>query len=121
MATLGTMNTADFGTPDETRTFDHGKLEVIHVDEGTVGRFQLEPGWRWSQDVKPIAGTELCQTDHFAYHLSGTLHVRMEDGTEIDLSAGQVAHIPPGHDAWVVGDEPVTMVDWAGATHYAER
>ncbi|WP_156184656.1 cupin domain-containing protein [Allosalinactinospora lopnorensis] len=112
---------ADFATPDETRSFGHGHLDIIRVDGGMIGRFQLEPGWRWSNDVKPIAGTDLCQNDHFAYQVSGTLRVRMADGTEFEVGPGEVAHTPPGHDAWVVGDEPVTMIDWGGATHYAER
>jgi SnoaL-like domain len=110
-----------FGTADDVRTFGHGRAEVLNAAGGTVGRFTLEPGWRWSQDVKPIAGTELCEAPHFAYHLSGTLHVRMADGSEFDVKGGELAVIPPGHDAWVLGDEPVRIVDWQGALHYAEK
>ncbi|ASU86195.1 polyketide cyclase [Nocardiopsis gilva YIM 90087] len=118
---VSSKHRADFAVPDETRTFDNGRLDLIHLDEGTVGMFRLEPGWRWSKDVRPIAGTELCQNEHFAFHISGTLRVQFSDGTEIDLKPGQVAHVPPGHDAWVVGDEPVSVLDWSGATHYAKK
>ncbi|MBF9066925.1 nuclear transport factor 2 family protein [Streptacidiphilus fuscans] len=111
----------DFAVPDEIRTFPHGRAEILTMGGGVVGRFTLEPGWRWSQDVKPLAGTEWCEAAHFGYHLSGTLHVRMADGTEFDAQAGDVAMVAPGHDAWVVGDEPVTLVDWQGAVHYAEK
>ncbi|MBB4932443.1 ketosteroid isomerase-like protein/quercetin dioxygenase-like cupin family protein [Lipingzhangella halophila] len=111
----------DFSAPGETRTFDHGRLDLVHIGGGSVGRFQLEPGWQWSTHIKPMVGTELCQSEHFAYHISGTLHVRMADGSEFTLGPGQVAHIPPGHDAWVEGDEAVVILDWTGAKHYAQR
>jgi len=109
-----------FSTPDETRAFPHGKLELVNIGGGTVGRLTLEPGWRWSQDVKPIAGTEWCEAPHFQYQVSGRLHVVMEDGTEFDLGPGDVSVLPSGHDAWVVGEEPVVLVDWHGASHYAK-
>jgi hypothetical protein len=111
----------DFAEPDEVRTFDGGRAEILNTDEGAIGRLVFQPGWRWSTDVKPIAGTELCEAPHFQYHLSGTLRIRMEDGTEFDATPGQVTYLPSGHDAWVVGDEPVVVVDWYGASHYAER
>ncbi|HTJ69797.1 MAG TPA: cupin domain-containing protein [Actinospica sp.] len=109
-----------FNLPDEVRAFEHGRMELLNAGGGAVGRALFNPGWRWSQDVKPIAGTDLCEAPHFCYQTSGTLHVRMADGTEFDLRAGDLAVIPPGHDAWVVGDEPVEMIDWQGALHYAE-
>lgn len=121
MATASKARVGGFAAPEETRTFEHGQVDIIHVDGAAVGRFRLEPGWRWSRDVKPLAGTELCRNDHFAYQISGTLHVRMADGAEFEVGPGQVAHTPPGHDAWVVGDEPVVMIDWGGAAHYAKR
>ena len=105
---------------DETRTFERGKAELVNIGGGTVGRLVLEPGWRWSQHVKPIAGTELCEAPHFQYHVSGTLHVKMADGSEFDLGPGDVSSLPEGHDAWVVGDEPVVVVDWYGASEYAK-
>jgi SnoaL-like domain len=111
----------DFSKPDEVRTFNHGRAEILNVGGGTVGRLILEPGWRWSQDVKPLAGTEWCEAPHFQYHLSGTIRVHMADGTEFDAKAGEVTVLPSGHDAWVIGDEPAVLVDWQGAVHYAEK
>jgi len=111
----------DFSKPDEVRTFPHGHAELLHVGGGVVGRMTLEPGWRWSQDVKPLAGTDWCEAPHFQYHLSGAIRVHMADGTEFDAKAGDVTMLPPGHDAWVIGDENVVVVDWQGATHYAEQ
>jgi hypothetical protein len=111
----------DFAKADEIRTFGHGKMELLNIGGGSVGRLTLEPGWRWSVDVKPIAGTEWCEAPHFQYMVSGRLHVRMKDGREFDLGPGSVSHLPSGHDAWVVGNEPVVLVDWYGATNYARR
>ena len=110
----------NFSAPDETRTFPNGKVELLNIGGGSVGRLVLEPGWRWSQDVKPLAGTELCEAPHFQYQVSGRLHVVMGDGTEFDLTPGDVSTLPSGHDAWVVGDEPVVLVDWYGASNYAK-
>jgi hypothetical protein len=110
----------NLSSPDETRTFGHGKVELIHIGGGTIGRFTLEPGWRWSKDVKPLIHTEWCEAPHFQYQVSGRLHVLMEDGTEFDLKPGDVSVLPSGHDAWVVGDDPVVLVDWFGAGNYAK-
>jgi len=116
---VGNIEHLDFAAPDETRTFGHGRIDILNTASGVVGRLTIEPGWRWSNDVKPIAGTELCQAPHFAYHVAGTLHVRMADGTEFEVTPGDLVRIPPGHDAWVVGDESVVEVDFGGATDYA--
>jgi hypothetical protein len=110
-----------FTSADEIRKFGHGRIELLHMNGGTVGRLILDPGWRWSVDVKPIAGTDWCEAPHFQYLVSGRLHVRMKDGKEFDLEPGSVSHLPSGHDAWVLGDEPVVLVDWFGATRYAKR
>jgi hypothetical protein len=110
----------DFAKPDETRTFTHGRAEILQTSAGAVGRLVLEPGWRWSNDLKPIVGTEWCEAPHFQYHVSGTIHVQMSDGTEFDVGPGQLSSLPAGHDAWVVGDEPVVAVDFFGATDYAK-
>jgi hypothetical protein len=110
----------DFGAPDETRTFERGRLDLLRVGGSEIGRLTLEPGWRWSDHVKPLAGTEWCEAPHFQYHVSGTLRIRMSDGTELDALPGQVTALPQGHDAWVVGDEPVVVVDWWGASNYAK-
>lgn len=107
----------DFARADEVRTFPHGQVELLNMAGGTVGRLVLQPGWRWANDVKPIAGTQWCEAPHFQYQVSGTLHVVMQDGQEFDLGPGSVSHLPSGHDAWVVGNEPVVLVDWYGASH----
>jgi hypothetical protein len=109
-----------FASSDETRAFSHGKVEILNIGEGTVGRLTLEPGWRWSQDVKPLAGTELCEAPHFQYQVAGRLGVKMADGTEFELKEGDVSCLPSGHDAWVIGDEPVVLIDFFGATDYAK-
>lgn len=109
-----------FGSPDEVRTFDNGVVDLVSIGGSEIGRLTLQPGWRWSQDVKPIAGTHLCEAPHFQFHVSGTLRVQMADGSEFDAVAGDVTALPSGHDAWVVGDEPVVVVDWWGASNYAK-
>lgn len=115
----GKAEQKSFETPDETRTFDHGAMQLLRIGGGEVGRLVLQPGWRWSNDVKPIAGTELCEAPHFQYHVAGTLRIRMADGTEFDAVPGDVTSLPSGHDAWVMGDEDVVVVDWFGASGYA--
>ncbi len=109
-----------FGSPDEVRDFPHGRAEILVIGGGEVGRLTFAPGWRWSNDVKPIAGTESCEAPHFQYHLSGTLGIRMDDGTEYTAVAGDVTSLPSGHDAWVIGDEDVVVVDWFGASRFAK-
>jgi hypothetical protein len=109
-----------FGDADETRAFPNGHAEVLKMAGGEIGRLTFEPGWRWSNDVRPIAQTESCQAPHFQYHVSGRLAILMDDGTELVAGPGDVTSLPRGHDAWVVGDEPVVTVDWFGAAHYAE-
>ncbi|HEY3377794.1 MAG TPA: cupin domain-containing protein [Armatimonadota bacterium] len=111
----------DFAAPDEVRTFEKGKLELVNIAGGVVGRLTLEPGWRWSLHVKPLAGTEWCEAPHFQYHLAGRLHILMADGSEFEAGPGDVTALPVGHDAWVIGDEPVVLIDWAGASDYATR
>jgi hypothetical protein len=108
------------GQPDEVRTFEKGRLELVNIGGGSVGRLTLEPGWRWSVHVKPLAGTELCEAPHFQYHASGVLHVVMADGSEFDAVRGDITALPSGHDAWVVGDEQVVLIDWNGASNYAK-
>jgi quercetin dioxygenase-like cupin family protein len=106
--------------PDETRPVDRGKVEVVEVGGTTMMRTTFEPGWRWSECVKPIVGGDSCQVNHVGYCVSGRLHVRMDDGEELEIGPGEASHIPPGHDAWVVGDEPAVVVDWYGASNYAK-
>ncbi len=108
-----------FGTPDEVREFPKGRLELITIGNATVGKAILEPGWRWLTSVQPIAKTTSCQAPHFQYHISGILMVKIDDGTEVLCRPGDVSLLPPGHDAWVVGDEPVVLVDFQGMVEYA--
>jgi len=110
-----------FSSPDETRSFPNGKAEIMNVNSGTVGRLSFEPGWRWSKDMKAAAGTKSCEAPHFQYHVSGKLGIRMDDGTEFVAGPGDVTSLPSGHDAWVIGNERVVVVDWHGATNYAKK
>jgi hypothetical protein len=119
--TTARLERKDFATPDETRPFEFGKAEIVEIGGGAVGRLTLQPGWRWSKHVKPLANTEWCEAPHFQYQESGVLHIVMSDGTEFDGTPGEVTLVPPGHDAWVVGDEPVVLIDWHGASNYAKR
>ncbi|WP_150245137.1 nuclear transport factor 2 family protein [Nocardiopsis quinghaiensis] len=107
-----TFQVAEFDEPEQSQEFERGRVDVVRVGGQGVARLSFQPGWRWSEHVRPIEGTETCTKTHCAHIVSGTLRCRMDDGTERDLRAGQVAFVPPGHDAWVVGDEPVVLVDW---------
>jgi class 3 adenylate cyclase len=104
-----------FATPDEVRAFPNGRAEVVRLDESVVGRAVYQPGWRWSTAMPAIAGTARCQLHHLGYAISGTMHVEMDDGEAIDIPPASVYEIPPGHDAWVVGDEPWRTVEWTSA------
>ena len=108
-------------SPDEIRTFEKGKIELVNIGGKSIGRAIFEPGWRWSTHVKPIVKTKSCEAPHFQYHVSGTLKIVMDDGTEKECRAGDVSLLPPGHDAWVVGDEPVVIVDFQGMVDYAKK
>ena len=108
-----------FDKPDEVRNFPHGRLEIVKTSAGDIGRAHFEPGWRWSNDIKPIAGTDLCEVLHVGYQIQGIMGVAMADGTEFEVRAGDVSTLPGGHDAWVVGDETVILVDWAGFSNCA--
>lgn len=109
-----------FERPDETREFPNGIAEILKIGGGDVGRLILQPGWRWSNDVKPIAKTDSCEAPHFQYHVSGQLAIRMDDGSEMVAGPGDITSLPSGHDGWVVGDEPVVVIDWYGASNYAK-
>lgn len=117
---MNKAETKNFAKPDEVREFPKGKVEVVKVGGATVGRGVLQPGWRWSTSVQPIAKTQSCQAPHLQYHVSGVLRVRMDDGTELDCKPGDISVLPPGHDAWVVGDEPVVLVDFQGMVDFAK-
>jgi quercetin dioxygenase-like cupin family protein len=116
------MKKMSFASPEETRELPDGmgKIELVNVAEGAVGRATFSPGWRWSQHVKPVAGTESCQAGHSTYVISGRIKVVMDDGEEMEFGPGDLGIIPAGHDAWVVGDEPCVSVDWQGMADYAK-
>lgn len=109
----------NFDKPDEVRKFPKGRLELIKVGGATIGRAIFEPGWRWATSVQPIVNTSSCEAPHFQYHVSGVIRIRMDDGAEFDCRPGDVSLLPSGHDAWVVGDEPVVVVDFQGMLDYA--
>ncbi len=113
------LENLDFSNPDETRTPSKTKVELVNLAGGQIGRYIFEPGWRWSECIKPVAGTESCQVEHIGYVAAGTLNVSHEDGSQGQLSAGEVYRIAPGHDASVEGDEPVVLVEFQGAAAYA--
>ncbi len=110
-----------FAAAGDVRTFDKGRMEVLTLGGATVGRATFEPGWKWSECVKPIAGTDSCQAPHYGYVVSGRMHVVMDDGTEGEAGPGDLFEIAPGHDAWIVGDEPCVVVDFQGASNYAKQ
>jgi quercetin dioxygenase-like cupin family protein len=106
----------------ELRPFKDGKgqLEVVESGTGMVGRATFEPGWKWSQHVKPIAGTDSCQAAHMGFVISGQMTVVMDDGSKADFGPGDVMIAPPGHDAWTVGNDPCVVIDWQGVADYAK-
>jgi len=108
-----------FTEPTDVRTIPHGRIDILELDDRVVGRMTYEAGWRWSVDVKPIAATDSCQFHHVGVALSGFLRAQMRDGTELEIGPGDVFEIPPGHDAWVVGDEPWVSVDFEAMRAYA--
>jgi len=115
------MQKKSIGQPDETRPFPKGKVELVSLEGITFGLATFEPGWKWSDCVKPIVKTESCQAPHTQYVISGRLAVRMDDGTEFEYVPGDIGIVPPGHDAWVVGDEPVVALDITGMVDYAKK
>jgi|SRR5947209_1781559 hypothetical protein len=117
---MASMKKKNLNAPDETRNFPKGKLELVTIGGITFGRATFEPGWKWSESVKPIAKTNSCQAPHTNYHVSGRIRVRMDDGSEDEFGPGEVSVLPPGHDAWVVGNETVVAIDITGMTDYAK-
>ena len=111
----------DFSSPDEVRRPENTTVEVVKLGGGEIGRYTFQPGWRWSEHIKPVVGTESCQTEHVGYLVSGTLDVQSDDGTSGEVTSGSVYRIAPGHDAWVIGDEPVVVVEFQGAATYAKH
>ena len=110
-----------FSSPDEHRDFSGGILDLISVGALTFGRETLEPGWRWSTDVRPIAGTDRCEFHHVGYQVSGRWVCEDRDGTQIEIGPGDIFDTPPGHDSWVIGDEPCVTIDFQGIADWAAR
>jgi hypothetical protein len=117
---MSKMEKKTLSKPEERRTFDKGQVDLVSLGGLTFGRATLQPGWKWSTCVKPLAKTPSCQAPHLQYHVSGRLHAVMDDGSEEEFGPGDVSLIPPGHDAWVVGKEPVVIVDLSGMKDYAK-
>jgi len=116
------LEVKSFDSPDETRPFEgKGQADVVNVGGQVIGRGTFEPGWRWSNNVKPIAGTDSCQVSHLGYVMSGRMRVFMDDGSEGEAGPGDVVAIPPGHDAEVVGDEACVVLDFGEFGDYAKR
>ena len=119
---MADVEVKNFESPDEVRPFEgNGKADVVNVGGRVVGRGTFEPGWKWSENVKPIAGTDSCQVSHLGYCISGRMRVMMDDGAEGECGPGDVVAIPPGHDAVVVGDEPCVFLDFGEFGDYAKR
>ena len=108
-----------FGEPDDVREIPYGHLETYDMGDIRIGRSVLQPGWRWSESVKPIARTELREYHHIGLCVSGSARIRMREGAELLVEAGQFYEVPPGHDSWVVGDEPWITTDWQPSTAFA--
>jgi quercetin dioxygenase-like cupin family protein len=113
------LELVNFDEPAETRTFEKGQFELYRVGPATVGRATYEPGWRWSEHVGPTVGTSSCQIEHVGLVLAGRAIIAMADGTEVTAHAGEFFYVPPGHDSWVVGDEPYVSLHIMGSERYA--
>jgi hypothetical protein len=114
------ITSKSLSSPEETRTPPKTTVELVRLGDTTVARFTFQPGWRWSDDIKPVVGTPTCQARHVGVVQSGTLHTVHDDGTETELRPGDAYVIEPGHDGWVVGDEPVVMLEFESAESYAK-
>ncbi|GAB4098563.1 cupin domain-containing protein [Sinomonas halotolerans] len=115
-----TLDRKSHDDPDERRTPEKSQIDVVHVGDYTIGRFSFEPGWRWSECIKPVVGTESCQNNHVGYCVSGSLTVRLASGEEATVNAGDSYTIPPGHDAWVNGSEKFVGLEFLSAATYAK-
>ena len=110
-----------FERPDETRTFPKGKFEIVNIGGMTIGRATYEPGWRWSEHVGRETGARSCQVEHVGMVVSGRATAAMDDGTVYEMKSGDLFYIPPGHDSWVIGDEPYVSIHLMGASDYASH
>ena len=118
---MATLEKKSLNSPDETRPLaGKGKVDVVKLGGITVGRGTFEPGWKWSEHVKPIAGTESCQASHVGYIVSGRMHIKTDDGQESEVGPGDAFVVSPGHDAWIVGNEACVALDFSGMADYAK-
>jgi hypothetical protein len=113
---MASIETKNMEQPDESRTPEKTSVNVVHLGDATVARLTAQPGWKWSDCIKPLVGTDSCQAAHLGYVVSGKIHITSTDGTEADLSAGDAYRLEPGHDAWVVGDEPLVALEFESKT-----
>jgi len=122
MTKKASLEQKSLNRPDETRPFPDakGKVDVVTIGDHTMGRAVFEPGWRWSQHIKPIAGTPSCQATHTGYVLEGRMVVKMDDGSQVEYGASDAFYMPPGHDAWIVGDKRCVLIDFTGVAKYAK-
>jgi hypothetical protein len=118
---MANLQKKSLDNPDEVRKFENGKVEIATLGDVVIGRATLEPGWSWEKCVKPLVKTNSCEAPHTSYIISGRMKVVMDDGTELEGGPGDTAVIPPGHNAWVVGDEPCVSIDFTGLKDYAKK
>ena len=107
-------------SPEEVRSPEKTTVDVVRVGSAEVGRFTMQPGWRWSECIKPVVGTDSCQAEHLGYSVSGRLAIAHADGTSVEIAPGEAYYIAPGHEAWVVGDEPFVGIEFKSAGEYAK-
>jgi hypothetical protein len=113
---MASIQTRSMDRPDESRTPDKTTVGVVHLGGASVARMTLQPGWRWSECIQPVVGGDSCQAAHLGYVVSGRLHIAADDGAETDLIPGDSYRLEPGHDAWVIGDEPFTALEFESKT-----
>lgn len=113
---MASMETKSMDRPDEMRTPDKTNVSVVHLGGASVARLTLQPGWTWADCIKPVAGTEHCEAAHLGYVVSGRMHITTTDGSEGDVGPGETYRLAPGHDAWVVGDEPCVALEFESKT-----
>jgi hypothetical protein len=118
--TMAGVESNDFSAPDEVRSPSHTTVELVKIGDGEVGRYTFQPGWEWSECIKPVVGTDTCQVEHVGYVVSGSMRIEHEDGTTLDITPGSVYRIAPGHNAHVLGSEPAVVVEFQGAATYAK-